>query len=415
MNVKKTAANGILVVAILLFLIAYPWRADVWAGLIVHMSGAAVIGGFADWYAVTALFSKPLGFPYKTAIIPRRRDRIIDMAREMVEKELLTPNNIYKGIKDQKPVAKLIEYLLSDDGKEAVYRLCEEVLTKPAAQMDLSCLWRNLVNRTQIGISEWNISPYTVTLLRRLSEPKLFALLWRHIHKVIGIALQSEGIRGPLRQLLENALNRYEQNNQGRQILHAFAENLIQMEDLVRILQNSMVSYWYRHAAPSNLLAERMKDYFLQSATRLETDSVWQAKVDSFKNSVLERFVEDYQAEEFQRLQAELLESGGGMKFVADKIFEYLSDLYGDEGARYLPERTVLFQVAMSVSSLSSFAGKMAEEVLANYSAETLGKSLSSHVHNDLQMIRINGTLVGGALGGIFYGLALLVKGGIGI
>ena len=39
---------------------------------------SALIGSVADWFAVTALFRKPLGFPYHTALIPRNKDRLIN-------------------------------------------------------------------------------------------------------------------------------------------------------------------------------------------------------------------------------------------------------------------------------------------------------------------------------------------------
>ena len=55
-------------------LISYPQRQDIFWAFIMHVSGAAMIGGLADWYAVTALFTKPLGIPFKTAILPRSRN-----------------------------------------------------------------------------------------------------------------------------------------------------------------------------------------------------------------------------------------------------------------------------------------------------------------------------------------------------
>ena len=39
---------------------------------------SALIGSVADWFAVTALFRKPLGFPYHTALIPRNKERLIN-------------------------------------------------------------------------------------------------------------------------------------------------------------------------------------------------------------------------------------------------------------------------------------------------------------------------------------------------
>src|SRR6187402_1285715 len=53
---------------------------------------AAVIGGLADWFAVTALFRHPLGIPIPhTAIIPARRAKMIESIVHMVEEDWLSP------------------------------------------------------------------------------------------------------------------------------------------------------------------------------------------------------------------------------------------------------------------------------------------------------------------------------------
>ena len=62
------------------------------------VSEAALVGGVADWFAVTALFRKPLGFPYHTAILPRRRDSLIRAITVMVQKEFFSRRKIFRHI-----------------------------------------------------------------------------------------------------------------------------------------------------------------------------------------------------------------------------------------------------------------------------------------------------------------------------
>ena len=64
----KPVATTLLVVMAIIFLISYPQQHDTFWAFIMHISGAAMIGGLADWYAVTALFTKPLGIPKKNAL-----------------------------------------------------------------------------------------------------------------------------------------------------------------------------------------------------------------------------------------------------------------------------------------------------------------------------------------------------------
>src|SRR6202163_1862960 len=51
---------------------------------------AAMVGALADWFAVVALFKKPLGFPFHTAIIPRNKDRIGISLASFVKENFLT-------------------------------------------------------------------------------------------------------------------------------------------------------------------------------------------------------------------------------------------------------------------------------------------------------------------------------------
>src|SRR5438309_11821945 len=89
----RTLATGLLLAMAVLFLIAhslqvhYPWLAFVRA-----FAEAAMVGGLADWFAVTALFRHPLGVPIPhTAVIPKNKDRIGENLGDFVEKHFLPP------------------------------------------------------------------------------------------------------------------------------------------------------------------------------------------------------------------------------------------------------------------------------------------------------------------------------------
>src|SRR6185437_12206865 len=64
-------------------------------GFIAAFAEAATIGGLADWYAVVALFKRPLGLPIPhTAIIPSNKDRIADKLGEFIEGHFLEANPV---------------------------------------------------------------------------------------------------------------------------------------------------------------------------------------------------------------------------------------------------------------------------------------------------------------------------------
>ena len=72
---------------------------------------AALVGGLADWFAVTALFRHPLGIPIPhTAILPKRRDRIVEGIVTMVEREWLSPAVIRTRLEKFEPSAFVVDW-----------------------------------------------------------------------------------------------------------------------------------------------------------------------------------------------------------------------------------------------------------------------------------------------------------------
>src|SRR5688572_32682024 len=98
----KAAATGLLVVMAALFAVtrlyepAYPWL-----GFVKAFAEAAMVGGLADWFAVTALFRHPLGLPIPhTAIIPRNKDRIGAALASFLRDNFLTPKVVARRMRN---------------------------------------------------------------------------------------------------------------------------------------------------------------------------------------------------------------------------------------------------------------------------------------------------------------------------
>jgi len=92
----KRRANGFLFGALVVFLVSHFFGPeDGINGFIRAASEAALIGGIADWFAVTALFRHPLGIPIPhTALIPRSKDEIGRGLAEFVQQNFLDPENL---------------------------------------------------------------------------------------------------------------------------------------------------------------------------------------------------------------------------------------------------------------------------------------------------------------------------------
>src|SRR5690349_11083324 len=77
LTVRKRWATGLLAFVALVFVATVVWGGDAtWVGYLQATAAASMVGGLADWFAVTALFRRPLGLPIPhTAIVVERKDQ----------------------------------------------------------------------------------------------------------------------------------------------------------------------------------------------------------------------------------------------------------------------------------------------------------------------------------------------------
>ncbi len=119
----RQRANGILGLTALLYCFAFVGQfffgSESWYQPLYWAVQSALIGSVADWFAVTALFRKPLGFPYHTALIPRNKDRLINGVIKLVETKMLTKDRCKVLLNNVEFVPLFEKFLLSPEGQRA--------------------------------------------------------------------------------------------------------------------------------------------------------------------------------------------------------------------------------------------------------------------------------------------------------
>src|SRR5262249_34751893 len=96
---RRRLALAALLVAFGLAVAAFPFRATWWGGWILAVAEAGIVGGVADWFAVTALFRRPLGLPIPhTALIPANSELMAERLGVMVGSQVLTKDYVKREI-----------------------------------------------------------------------------------------------------------------------------------------------------------------------------------------------------------------------------------------------------------------------------------------------------------------------------
>src|SRR3974390_2154896 len=92
----KRRATGLLALAAVIFILStlYVNQAH-WLGWVQATAVASLVGGLADWFAVTALFRRPLGLPIPhPAIVVERKGRFAATIGSFVQESFLTPEAV---------------------------------------------------------------------------------------------------------------------------------------------------------------------------------------------------------------------------------------------------------------------------------------------------------------------------------
>ena len=117
---KTLLAAGVIFLFALCLHIQYP--NSMFADGFLFCAEAALVGGIADWFAVTALFRKPLGFPWHTAILPRRRQEFTEATGRMLQKEFFSKKKLLKKAKSIDYAEKLALWLENEDNNQKTVR-----------------------------------------------------------------------------------------------------------------------------------------------------------------------------------------------------------------------------------------------------------------------------------------------------
>ncbi len=134
--VTKRRATGLLAVVSLVFLVTAVWGGDAtWVGYLEATAAASMVGGLADWFAVTALFRRPLGLPIPhTAIVVERKDQFGATLAAFMRESFLTREVLVERVRAAGIVGRLGGWLSKE---ENAARVAAEVADAAVAGADL--------------------------------------------------------------------------------------------------------------------------------------------------------------------------------------------------------------------------------------------------------------------------------------
>jgi uncharacterized membrane-anchored protein YjiN (DUF445 family) len=396
----KRVATGLLVLALLVFLVARLFEpAYPWVGFVRAAAEASLVGGLADWFAVTALFRRPLGLPIPhTAIIPTQKDRIGRVLGTFVEKHFLAREVLS---------AKLAGLHVSERAARWVAR--PENSARVAAQVAAA------VAKTVEALPPGEVTE----LIRRGVLARLQAV---RVAPILGNVLSVVAADDRHQDLLDEAIDLVARAvAENRALLRAsfregtpwwlpdvVDEALYQriMAALDAVLRDVRADPEHplrrRFDAATRNFIERLKHApdVIARAEALKRDVLDDAVMDALSTALWERVREAAarHGAEPDRASLEPLERG---------LVTLGESLVANESLLAELDRFLAAQVSAMLEDHRHEVGELIADTVRTWPPEMAAERLELAVGRDLQFIRLNGTLVGGLAGLVIYTFSL--------
>ena len=204
----KLAATALLVFTAALFLVARHYEPTHWAwGYVASFAAAATVGGLADWYAVVALFRRPLGLPIPhTAIIPRNHLRIADTLGEFIETNFLAPEPVEKRLGEVDFAALVADWLVEPERAAALADFVLRLLPQTLGAIEQSGLKGFLGKRIMTELERVELAPLAAGLLSAVTEKGRHQRLLDELLGALEKVLTNEETLAALRERIRKEL-----------------------------------------------------------------------------------------------------------------------------------------------------------------------------------------------------------------
>ncbi|MBO0913158.1 DUF445 domain-containing protein [Streptomyces laculatispora] len=394
----KTMASGLLLLVALVYVLA-TWAKNEgvggWPGFVAAAAEAGMVGALADWFAVTALFKRPLGLPIPhTAIIPTKKDQLGASLGSFVGENFLSGGVVRDRIHSLGIGGRLGAWLAEPEHADRVtaelstaLRGALTVLRDSDVQAVVGEAITRRANAAEIGPSLGKMLEKVVT---DGGHRKVVDLVCVRAHD--WLVLHGDSVMDAVQGGAPGWTPRFVDKRVGERVYKELLRFITEMRDM-----------------PGHPARGSIDTFLTDFAADLQTDSETRARVERLKSEVLGRgevqdviasawssvrtmviaAAEDEQSELRLRARASLMSLGA--RLATDGRLQAKLEGWLEDAAVY-----VVTTYRAEITSLIS-------DTVAGWDADQTSKKIEAHIGRDLQFIRINGTVVGALAGLAIY------------
>ncbi len=394
----KRRATGLLVLMSVVFVAAWLLEpSHPWLGYVRATAEAGMVGGVADWFAITALFRRPLNLPIPhTAIIPQRKDRIGRSLGNFVQNNFLSPEVLGAKLRAAQLSRRAAEWLQEPEHARSVVRQAAGALRSASAVVRDDDV-HALLERTVIEpLKRRPIAPVLANGLALLTVNDRHQQVLDRL--VVGVA----------RLVTENdELIRERIREESPWWVPSFVDE--QLHD--RIVEGIGRTLAGVSADPDHPLRRQLDELLVSWIEQLRASPDVIARAESIKQQVLDHPTSEQLTESLWRelkqvldRQVEAAEQGapGGLE---RGLTAFAAAVIEDQPLLAKLDDWMVGAVLRIVEQHRHEVGQLIAHTVSVWDPDETSRRIELQVGRDLQFVRINGTLVGGLVGLILYTL----------
>jgi len=399
----RLAALALLLVMLGLMLVGRVLeRTDPRFAFLVAFAEAATVGGLADWFAVTALFRRPLGLPIPhTAIIARSKDRIGEGLGRFIEQHFLDPVTLEAQLAGLDFAGALARWL--------------------RAQARRSMLAQSLAEAAPHLLRLAN-DPEIARALSRFAEDRLRGLDASSLLANVLSALTAQGRHQPLIERAVALADQFLRDNEAELrrrvreetgfVWRLFSVDRKASDALITAVQSAI-----RDMAedPRSSWRVQMDEAITAFIERLRTDGELRAEVDAGKHALMEQGeIKAYLSKLWIEVKQELRDKPAlAAQELAPRIEAALAAagraLQDDPAVRRAVNDRLRDWALVVARERREDVSRFVADTIKSWDARTIIERIEAGVGPDLQYIRISGTLIGGCVGVALHAVGLVL------
>ncbi|MGG2092682.1 DUF445 domain-containing protein [Bacillus sp. S13(2024)] len=396
------------------FVATIPFQGMIAGNIIQGGFEAGLVGGLADWFAVTALFRHPMGIPIPhTALLPKNRKRVTKGLVSTLENDWLTKESITDKIKEMKLAAMVLHIaereLHSDTLKKRIVTIAEKAIL----QMNTKQLAVVLEKELKTYLHTINVGNILQVLVDQIvthqyDEKTLDYLLvkakeWtaqdaaRYQLGSLGMkALENIKVDGFLQFTLKSFMSIVDEEKVGSILQKFIINNVSSLQNVDNSTRQALLM-----KVRQEILHIKENEAVLKELENWKENWIvnWQAaeKITEFLEQAKQKSVEFIQKDEFAD------------KYLLPFLTKQMNKIKEDAVTVERMEDWLQKQIVNVVESNHSKIGKLVQENLDKLDDKTLIEMIENNVGKDLQWIRVNGAVCGFMIGLVLESLKAFI------